>query len=196
LYAGVPVVLGIAARGMLAPLADSQQALPVILMKALPPIVGALGLAAVFSAEISAADAVMLMLTTSLSQDLYKRFLAPEASDDRVMRVARLATLASGVIAVGVAATDVSIATVVTIFYTLLTVCLVVPTVGGLFVRRLTSRDAMTSIVAGVSAMLIIQLATHGRGWGLLTPAFGGLCAAVVFTGASHALVSDRGHRR
>jgi len=196
LYAGVPVVLGIAARGMLAPLADSQQALPVILMKALPPIVGALGLAAVFSAEISAADAVMLMLTTSLSQDLYKRFLAPEASDDRVMHVARAATLASGVIGVGVAATDVSIATVVTIFYTLLTVCLVVPVVGGLFVRCLTSRDATTSILAGVSAMLIIQLATQGRGWGLLTPALGGLCAAVVFTGASHALVSDRGHPR
>ena len=196
LYAGVPVVLGIAARGMLAPLADSQQALPVILMKALPPIVGALGLAAVFSAEISAADAVMLMLTTSLSQDLYKRFMAPEASDDRVMHVARAATLASGVIGVGVAATDVSIATVVTIFYTLLTVCLVVPVVGGLFVRCLTSRDATTSILAGVSAMLIIQLATQGRGWGLLTPALGGLCAAVVFTGASHALVSDRGHPR
>jgi Na+/proline symporter len=35
--------------------------------------VGALGLAAVFSAEVSAADAVLFMVATSLSQDLYKR---------------------------------------------------------------------------------------------------------------------------
>jgi solute:Na+ symporter, SSS family len=43
LYAGVPVVLGIACRGMFPALADSQQALPIILVKALPPLVGAVG---------------------------------------------------------------------------------------------------------------------------------------------------------
>ena len=32
LYAGVPVLLGIACRGMFGPLADSQQALPIVLM--------------------------------------------------------------------------------------------------------------------------------------------------------------------
>jgi len=54
----------------------------------------------VFSAELSAADAVLFMLTTSLSQDLYKRFLNPEASDARVLTVARLATLVSGALGV------------------------------------------------------------------------------------------------
>ena len=44
-----------------------------LLMHGVPAVVGAIGLAAVFSAEISAADAVLFMLTTSLSQDLYKR---------------------------------------------------------------------------------------------------------------------------
>jgi SSS family solute:Na+ symporter len=196
LYAGVPVILGVATRGMFPGLADSQQALPMILTRALPPLVGAIGLAAVFSAEISAADAVLLMLTTSLSQDLYKRFLAPDAGDEQVLRVAQTATLVSGSIGVLVAATDVNILTVVSIFYTLLTVSLVVPIVGGLFLPRLTTRDALTSIFAGVSAMLIIHLSTHGRGWGLMTPALGGLGAAIFSAGASHALVSNRGHRR
>jgi SSS family solute:Na+ symporter len=151
-------------------------------MHALPPLVGALGLAAVFSAEISAADAVLLMLTTSLSQDLYKRFLAPDASDERVLRVARLATLASGVLGVALAVAAASIVQVLTIFYSLLTVSLFVPIVGGLFVRRMTARDAMASIAAGVSGMLIIQIAqvaTSGRGWGIVTPALGGLMLAV-----------------
>jgi SSS family solute:Na+ symporter len=196
LYAGVPVVLGVAARGMFPELADNQQALPMILTRGLPPLVGAIGLAAVFSAEISAADAVLLMLTTSLSQDLYKRFLAPDAGDERVLRVAQTATLVSGSIGVAVATTEVNILTVVSIFYTLLTVSLVVPIIGGLFLPRLTTRDALTSILAGVSAMLIIHLSTHGRGWGLVTPAPGGLVAAMLASGASHALVSNRRYRR
>ena len=52
-----------------------------ILMHGLPVAVGTLGLAAVFSAELSAADAVLFMLTTSLSQDLYKRFVNPGADE-------------------------------------------------------------------------------------------------------------------
>ena len=53
-------------------------------------MVGAFGLAAVFSAEVSAADAVLFMLTTSLSQDLYRRFVNRSASDARLLRVTRL----------------------------------------------------------------------------------------------------------
>ena len=36
---------------------------------------------------VSASDAVLFMLTTSLSQDLYKRFVHPEATDTRVLLV-------------------------------------------------------------------------------------------------------------
>jgi SSS family solute:Na+ symporter len=192
LYSVVPVILGVAAREMFPALADSQQALPVILMNALPPIIGAIGLAAVFSAEISAADAVLLMLTTSFSRDLYKRFVAPEASERRVLRVAQTATLVSGLVGIGVAASDVSITTVVTIFYSLLTVTFFVPIVGGLFVPGLTSRDVLASISAGMLVMLAIHLMTGGRGWGVLSPALGGLCAAALAAGVSHATSGAR----
>ena len=60
-----------------------------LLVHSLPPLVGAIGLAAVFSAEISASDAILFMLTTSLSQDLYKRFVNPAATDAGVLRLAR-----------------------------------------------------------------------------------------------------------
>jgi SSS family solute:Na+ symporter len=203
LYAGVPVLLGVICRGLFAPLADSQQALPLVLMRALPPLIGAIGVAAVFSAEISAADAVLLMLTTSLSRDLYKRFLAPDAGDARVLRVARVATLVSAIFAVALAITSASIVALLTIFYTLMTVSLFVPIVAGLFRPSTSARDALASILAGVSGMLIIQFATHGRGWGIITPALGGLAAAIAAwavsssIGAAHVVVvSDRSHRR
>ncbi|HYM22981.1 MAG TPA: sodium:solute symporter family protein [Vicinamibacterales bacterium] len=184
LYAGVPVVLGIAARVLYAPLTDSQQALPVILSRPLPALAGAVGLAAVFSAEISAADAVMLMLTTSLSQDLYKRFVAPAASDARVLAVARMATVVSGALGVVLAITSSSIVQVLTVFYTLLTVALFVPIVAGLYSRSTTAREALASIWAGIATMFIIYVLTGGAGWGLVTPAAGGLAAALAAWGA------------
>jgi len=180
LYAGVPVILGIVARAKFPDLPDEKLALPMILMHALPALVGAIGLAAVFSAEVSAADAILFMLTTSLSQDLYKRFVNPAATDARVLRVARATTVVSGVLGVALAIVSQSIVDVLTIFYTLLTVSLFVPILTGLYVARTSTRDALAAIGGGVSAMLIVQVATHGRGWGLVTPALGGLMAASV----------------
>ncbi len=180
LYAGVPVLLGIVARKQfpdLAPPADL--ALPMILTHGLPPLVGAIGLAAVFSAEVSAADAVMFMLTTSLSQDLYKRFVNPAATDDRVLAVARWATVVSGVLGVGLAIGSEGVIKTLTIFYALLGVSLFVPILAGLYVPRTSSASALASIAAGVGSMLFVHVATGGHGWGAITPEVAGLSAAI-----------------
>src|SRR5215475_2533754 len=124
LFAPVPAILGIAARGLFQDLPSTNLALPMILMHALPPIVGAVALAAVFSAEVSAADASLFMLTTSLSQDLYKRFLAPAAGDDRVLSFARSTAVVSGALAVVFAILLEDVIAALTIFYTLLGVSL------------------------------------------------------------------------
>ena len=42
-----------------------------------PPWLGVWALAAIFSAELSATDAILFMLSTSLAVDLYKTFLRP-----------------------------------------------------------------------------------------------------------------------
>lgn len=179
LYAAVPAILGIVARARFPDLADEKMALPMILLHGLPPAVGAIGLAAVFSAEISAADAALFMLTTSLSQDLYKRFVAPDASDARVLQVARLTTVVSGMMAVGLAIASASIIGVLTVFYTLLGVTLFVPIIGGLYVPRTGAREAWAAIAAGVITMLLIQTTAGDHGWGAVTPALGGLLAAI-----------------
>jgi SSS family solute:Na+ symporter len=180
LYAVVPAVLGMAARVQFPSLADANLALPMILMYGVPPIVGAIGLAAVFSAEVSAADAVLFMLTTSLSQDLYRRFVNPAASDARVLGVARWATVVGGACGIVLAVQLADVIESLTIFYTLLGVGLFVPIVAGLFVPRTTSAGALASIAAGIAGMLGLQWATGGRGWAQVTPAFAGLLASMV----------------
>ena len=200
LYAGVPVLLGMAAHVTFPDITDQKLVLPTILMRALPPFIGAIGLAAVFSAELSAADAVLFMLTTSLSQDLYKRFINPAASDARVLRVARLTTVLSGTLGVGLAIASGSIVDTLTVFYTLLTVSLFVPILAGLYIARARTPDALAAIAAGVAGMLIVQIGTGGRGWGALTPALVGLVAAIagfviVFVMRTRETAAARGER-
>jgi SSS family solute:Na+ symporter len=179
LFAGVPVFLGIIARGRFPDLPETNLALPMILMHNLPPLVGAVALAAVFSAEVSAADASLFMLTTSLAQDLYKRFVNREAGDDRVLLVARWTTVASGAMGVGLAWISQDVSQTLTVPYSLLGVSLFVPIVAGLYVPRTSSRDALLSIAAGIAGMLAVLAATRGGGWGILTPALAGLTAAI-----------------
>ncbi|MGE5243645.1 MAG: sodium:solute symporter family protein [Betaproteobacteria bacterium] len=178
LYAPIPALMGIIARARFPSLGNSELALPMVLMYGVPTAIGSLGLAAVFSAEMSAADAVLFMLTTSLSQDLYKRFLNPAATDRRVLAVTRGAAVASGSLGVALAIVSPSIIGVLSIFYTLLGVSLFVPIVAGLYLRRSSTIEALAAIAAGVAAMLAAQLATGGRGVGQLTPAMIGLAAA------------------
>jgi len=179
LYAIVPVLLGMIARAKFPALASPDLALPMILMHALPAAIGALGLAAVFSAELSAADAVLFMLTTSLAQDLYKRFVSRRADEQQVQLVARITTVLAGAIATAVAIVSPTVIGVLTIFYTLLGVSLFVPLLGGLYVRRAGTREALAAIAAGVGGMLFVHLATAGKGYGPLTPALIGLAAAL-----------------
>jgi SSS family solute:Na+ symporter len=102
-FAFVPPLLGMIARVHHPELANHENALATLLVFELPLAVGTLGLAAVFSAEVSSCDAILFMLATSLSQDLYRRFLNPEASDAKVLKVARLAAVTGGVAGVGLA---------------------------------------------------------------------------------------------
>jgi solute:Na+ symporter, SSS family len=180
LYAGVPVLLGIAARGRFPALTSVNNALPAVLLYLLPPAIGAIGLAAVFSAEISASDAVLFMLTTSLSQDLYKRFVNPSATDEGVLLVARCTTVVAATLGVALAIVLGSVVEALTIFYTLLSVSLFVPMLAGLYVPRASTREALASIGCGVGAMLLVQFGTGGRGIAGFTPAFVGILSAAI----------------
>ena len=68
-FAFVPPLLGMIARALHPALGSAQLALPTLLVQDMPAAAGALGLAALFSAEVSTADAILFMLATSLSQD-------------------------------------------------------------------------------------------------------------------------------
>jgi SSS family solute:Na+ symporter len=178
-FSVIPPLLGLVAHVLHPGLENRELALPTLLVQDVPFWVGGLGLAAVFSAEVSAADAILFMLATSLSQDLYKRFLNPAADDARVLRVARGASLAGGLLGVGLAIVSESITTVLSIFYTLLGVSLFVPVIAGLYMRRPRAIDALAAIAGGVASMVAAQLWNGGAPIGGFTPAMLGLATAL-----------------
>jgi solute:Na+ symporter, SSS family len=180
LYAAVPVLLGMAARVRFPDLAARDLALPTLLLHGVPPMVGALGLAAVFSAEVSAADAVLFMLTTSLSQDLYRRYVNRGAEDAQILRVTRVTAVAAGALSVGLGLIAESIIDSLKIFYTVMSVSLFIPIVAGLYSRRAGTREVLASIAAGIVVFGTLQLSSGPLVVYGLPPAVAGLAAALI----------------
>ena len=184
LFAAVPPLLGMMMRTLNPDLANQDLALPTLFVEALPPAVGAVGLAALFSAEVSSADAILFMLATAMSQDVYRRFVRPAANDADVLRAARLAAITGGVLATALAVVAETIVAALGFFYTVISVSLFVPVIAGLYVRRFEVPEALTAVAAGVSIGVVTQVSTAGVGVGGLTPAMLGLGAAALSSGA------------
>jgi SSS family solute:Na+ symporter len=178
-FAAVPTVLGLSARAIAPGLVSADDALPTIL-GALPLAVGGLALAAVFSAEMSAADAVLFMLSTSGGRDLYKGFMNRSATDAEVLRAARVTAVVGG--ALGFALTFVlpTVVDALRTFYSILVVSLFAPILGGLFLPRGGRGGALAAMVVGVSVLAATSVVTGGAGYGWATPAFLGLVSSAV----------------
>jgi SSS family solute:Na+ symporter len=195
LYAMVPIVMGMIARLRFPDLESPQLALPTLLLHGVPAVVGGIGLAAVFSAELSAADAVLFMLTTSLSQDFYKRFVNAGATDGQVLRVTRITGVIAGALGVLVAIVAEDVVDALSIFYTLMAVGLFVPILAGLSGTRASRAGALASIVAGVLIVAVLQIGTGGARIAGFTPAMLGLLGSLGAY-AAVALFSGAGERR
>lgn len=163
-YAIVPVLMGIIARSRFPSLAGHELALPTLLTQALPLWLGALLLGAIFSAELSAADAALFMMSTSLSKDLYKAFINPAASEPRLMTVARASAIACGAAGALLAILLPTVITALTIFYTLLTAALLLPLVAGLYSKGINARAAIISIAVSVTVTFALELLSKGVG--------------------------------
>ena len=180
IFAGLPLAIGLTARTLYPDLSSDQLALASVLSNQVPPAIGALALAAVFSAEMSAADAVLFMLSTSGARDLYKSFLKPTASDREVLQAARISAVVGAAFGYGLTFIYPTVLDALRLFYSILVVSLFAPVLGGLLLPRAGRPAAVAAIVAGVIVLVAVQAATAGRGVGWAQPSFFGLIASSV----------------
>jgi len=181
LFAFLPVLLGMVGRLALPETITPDLVLPTVLTQLLPPWLGALALAAVFSTEVDTCDAILFMISTSVSKDLFQRYIKPNASDSELLLVARVSAVAGGVLGVLLSIYLGTIVQAMTVFYALLGVSLFVPVLGGLYSRRAGQAEALAAIVAGVAVLLVVRFGVAGR-YPWLDPTLSGLAgAAVIF---------------
>jgi SSS family solute:Na+ symporter len=182
LYSFMPVVLGMAAMTRFPHLDNPGLALPKLLAEGMPAWLGGLMLAAIFSAEVSSADAVLFMVTTSVSRDFVQTALRLGSNDADLLRITRLTAVAAGAAGIVLALWLQSILAALEIFYSLLAVSLFVPLLAGLYSSRPTTGAALAAMAASVPATVAVHLLTRGGGIGPLTPAAVGiLLSAVIY---------------
>ena len=184
LFAFFPVLLGMTARVGLPEVSAPDLVLPRLLMELLPAWLGALAMAAVFSTEVDTCDAILFMISTSVSKDLFKRYVRPTATDDELLVVARIAAVAGGVLGVLLSIYLSTIVQAMTVFYSLLGVSLFAPVVGGLYSKRAGTTEALAAITAGTVTLLVVRYGV-ARVHPWLDPTLSGLIAAAsAFLGA------------
>jgi len=197
LFAFIPPLIGMVAAARFPGLVDPQLALPTVLKELLPSWLGVLALAAVFSAEISSCDAIMFMLASSMTIDVYKTFLHPTASDRSLLIVSRWSAAVSGILAIGIALKLPSIISALTVFYGLVSVALLVPVVSGLYSKKPDSVAALCAMGASIPCTLLIQIFLRDRSLGIFNPFATGIAVSlVVMWGTTLARTAARGWNR
>jgi len=184
-FAFVPALFGMTMRAVEPGLGNPELALPRLTTDVLPPWVGGLALAALFAAEISTADAVLFMLATSLSRDLFQAVLRPRATDAELLRVGRLAAAVGGGLGVLLALVLPSVASALKLFYGVMTAALFMPLLVGLLSRRPGAAHARVAIGASILTTGTLVVALEASPIGAWLPSVAGVgIAGLVFASA------------
>ena len=161
-FAVIPVIIGMCAGACLPGLSRADLALPSAMKEMMPFIAASLALAGIFAAEVSTADTVLYMLSGSITNDIYKRFINPEIGDEKLLRLSRIVTVICGVIGVILALRLESIISALTIFYSLMSVSLSAPLIFGLFTRRANNAGAVMSALLGAGLTVYMTFGGFG----------------------------------
>ena len=164
LFSIIPVILGMAAYAIAPDLPQRDLALPYVMKECMPFWASALALAAIFSAEISAADAVLYMITTSFTKDLYKSFINPTISDEKLIKGGRIVTVLAGIIGIGLAIVLPNVISALSIFYSLMSVSITAPLLFGLFTKRSSAFSAIFAAIIGVIVTVGLEFFNGNKG--------------------------------
>lgn len=120
----------------------------------LPALMGALLLGAVFAKVISTASNYLFSPATNLVQDVFVRYLAPNASHKRILIVSRLAVVFLGIWALYQAVFAPSILEKMLWAYTIYSAALTPVVLAAFYSKRTTAWGAVSAIAAGTIVTL------------------------------------------
>jgi len=132
-----------------------REIIPYTARHGLPAVMGALLLGAVFAKVISTASNYLFSPATNLIEDVYVRYIAPDASNKRVLIVSRLAVVLLGCWALYQAVYAESILQKMLWAYTIYSAALTPVVLAAFYSKRVTAWGAVSAIGAGTAVTLL-----------------------------------------
>jgi len=179
-YWGAPMI-GLVGLAVLGPdLADPEQVMPLLALELMPGWLAGLMIAGATAAMMSTADSQLIVVTSTIVEDVYVRMFRPRVTPGRLVLLSRLATVAVALVAFALAYAahrgSSLIDTMVAYAWTGLGASFGPPLLLALWWRRTTRTGALSGMVGG----MVATVAWHN------TPALG----AVLDIKAAAVLVS------
>ena len=131
-----------------------REIIPYTARHGLPALMGALLLGAVFAKVISTASNYLFSPATNLVNDIFVRYIAPGASNKRVLAVSRLAVVLLGCWALYQAVYAESILSKMLYAYTIYSAALTPVVLAAFYSKRATAWGAVTAIATGTVVTL------------------------------------------
>lgn len=131
---------------------SAEYIMPMLALTKLPPILAGLLLACAFSAIMSTASALLLVVGSSAGSDLYHGYINKNATEKQVMNVTKLATYLLGLISAVLCFLpmfQVGIYEVTWIAWSVLSPAFIPLIVGGLYWKRGTKEGAYAALIVG-----------------------------------------------
>lgn len=98
-------IIGIVGRAYLVPVLDNSETVFIEMIKTVfsvdltIPFIGGIFLCGILAAIMSTADSQLLVCASSVSKDIYKNIMRPEAKDDKVLKISRITVIVVAVLA-------------------------------------------------------------------------------------------------
>ncbi len=159
----IPIALAITIIGMgasaLFPEIASNQAFPMVIKEVLPPVWGAIVLAALLCAFMSSADTCLMTASTILSVDILGRF-KPSLDQRKILLFSRWGIVALGGASLILALYLRDIVTAILFAFTVYTAGLILPVLAGFYKDKLkvTPAGALAAIIGGGGVALVSKL--------------------------------------
>ena len=135
-----------------------REIIPYTARHGLPAVMGALLLGAVFAKVISTASNYLFSPATNLIEDVFVRYMAPGASNKRVLIVSRLAVVLLGCWALYQAVYAESILQKMLYAYTIYSAALTPVVLAAFYSKRVTAWGAVAAIATGTSVTLLCDV--------------------------------------
>ena len=176
IYGFIPAILGVTVLALInmgsfdaALFQDvgSRYALPVLAVNAMPPIICGILFSGVISATMSSASSDLLGAGSIFANDIYREVIKPEASDEEVMKVARLVMVLSGVLSLLIALFNTSsIITILMFSFTLRAAGSFFPYVLGHYWKGSSLAGTIASLICGTIMVIYLEHISKGMLFG------------------------------